>query len=173
MDPRAAERIARLGLVAHPEGGYFRETWRSTARVVRASDGATRAAMTSILFLLPAGAWSAWHRVDADELWLHVEGDPLDLHVAATGMDGVATIRIGPVGSGLPSAATVPARRWQAARSSGAYTLVACVVAPGFEADDFALLRDEPAGRGAVAGLGEGWDAYLEVPATPDEGPRT
>lgn len=157
MDPRTEELIDRLGLVPHPEGGYFREAHRSSERVLRARDGASRAALTSIYFLLGEAGHSVWHRVGSDEVWQFLEGDPLDLHVAGPGFDRVETIRLGPVGGDLRPIATVPAGIWQAARSTGRYSLVACAVGPGFEYDDFTLLRDFPGGREAAAGAGARW----------------
>lgn len=127
----AAEMIARLGLKPHPEGGWYRETWRSEAAM---PDG--RAAGTSILFLLEAGQRSHWHRVDAEELWIYQAGAPLRLFTAS---DGVTV-------EGLlgPGAAEAPQRlvrtgEWQSAEAEGGWTLVACVVVPGFRFDGFEL----------------------------------
>lgn len=127
----AAEMIARLGLKPHPEGGWYRETWRSEAMM---PDG--RAAGTSILFLLEAGQRSHWHRVDAEELWIYQAGAPLRLYTAS---DGVTV-------EGLlgPGAAEAPQRlvrtgEWQSAEAEGGWTLVACVVVPGFRFEGFEL----------------------------------
>ena len=101
--------------------------------------------MTTIHYLLPAGTFSAFHRVAADEVWCHSGGDALELHVAsATGAHQSLRIGPDPGGGDLPHA-TVPAGHWQAARPLGArYTLATCVVAPGFQFSDFELAtRDE------------------------------
>jgi len=142
MNARAAELIASLGLVPHPEGGYFRELHRS-ASSVQPLDGRTeRAALTTIYFLLPEGEVSRWHRVASDEVWHHYEGAPLDILTADATFERVTRHTIGPVRENLSPERVVPSGCWQAARSSGAYTLVGCVVGPGFEFADFALLRD-------------------------------
>jgi predicted cupin superfamily sugar epimerase len=91
MHPRAAELIRELQLAAHPEGGYYRRLFTSA---LRDADG--RAASSAILFLLPGGVVSRWHRVDADELWHYHEGAPLELLVAQT-PDRVRSERLGPV----------------------------------------------------------------------------
>lgn len=141
---RAAELIERLGLAPHPEGGWYRELFRSADQVTRA-DGAARAALTSIHFLLVAGAHSRWHRVDADESWHHAEGAPLELSCIAPTLDRVDVVRLGPAGDGATPAFVVPAGWWQCARPTGDYALVGCTVGPGFDFADFALLDDRPA----------------------------
>jgi predicted cupin superfamily sugar epimerase len=121
-----------LELKAHPEGGHFREIWRD-----RPTDGG-RGAATSIFFLLAAGESSHWHRVDAAEIWLWQAGAPLALSIA--GADGVKASRLGPdLGKGETLQAVVPANAWQAASSLGAWSLVACIVAPAFEFSGFEL----------------------------------
>lgn len=122
----------------HPEGGWYRETWRSGTRV--AGPRGERAALTIIDFLLPAGGFSAFHRVSADEIWTHQAGDPLELHTI--GPDGShAVTRIGPDPStGERPYAVVPADVWQAAHALGErFALCACTVAPGFELADMDL----------------------------------
>lgn len=141
---RARALVETLGLQPHPEGGFYRELFRSPRAV-----GVGRAALTVIHFLLPAGAHSALHRVaTADEAWHFVEGDPLEL--AWLDDAGVTRVRLGALADGGVPVAVVPAGAWQAARPLGAYALVSCDVAPGFEFADFALLRDEPEARAAV-----------------------
>ena len=133
----AAEVIRLLDLQPHPEGGYFRETFRDTRRV---DDG--RAASTAIYFLLARGERSHWHRVDAVEVWHYYAGAPLRLAV----VDGT-TEQIFRLGSDIHAdeipQVTVPARAWQAAQTLGDWTLVGCTVAPGFE---FAKFELAPAG---------------------------
>lgn len=143
MHPRARQLIDELGLQPHPEGGLFKEVYRSADTVSRA-DGAVRAALTTIFFLLPAGAVSRWHRVTADEVWHHYEGDALELHVLPAQADQASTWRLGRAGAGIAPVRVVPAGAWQAARTLGEYTLVGCTVAPGFDFADFTLLHELP-----------------------------
>jgi len=129
----AEETVRRLGLVPHPEGGFYRETFRSPFKV-RLSDGRERSASTAIYYLLPQGAWSAWHRVQADEVWHLYEGAPLQLF--RLGMEPARLDRRSPQ-------AVVPAGVWQAALPDGGATLCGCTVAPGFEFEDFELAKLE------------------------------
>ncbi|MEL6336456.1 MAG: cupin domain-containing protein [Pseudomonadota bacterium] len=131
--PSARDLIAALGLKPHPEGGWYTETWRSTA-----ADGG-RSPGTAIYFLLDAGEFSHWHRVDADETWHWYAGGPLSLSLSPNGHDAEARV-LGPeILAGQRPQITVPAGWWQAATSLGAYTLVGCTVAPGFEFEGFEL----------------------------------
>jgi uncharacterized protein len=147
---RAGELVERLALSPHPEGGFFREIHRSRDRVRPLGDGfppsAERDALTTIYFLLPRGAHSRWHRVASDEVWHFYEGAPLELLWVDESLAELRVERLGPVeldGATRP-ACTVPARCWQAARTTGEYTLVGCTVGPGFDFADFALLDDRP-----------------------------
>lgn len=129
----ASEIIARLGLQPHPEGGHYRETFRD-ARTV---DG-ERAASTAIYFLLARGETSHWHRVDAVEIWHYHAGDALDLKIADAGSEQI--IRLGAnLAAGEQPQAVVPAHAWQAAASTGDWTLVSCTVAPAFDFRTFEL----------------------------------
>jgi uncharacterized protein len=150
MDARAAELVRRLELAPHPEGGFYRETWRSDHEVAHADGRGARAALTSIWYLLPAGAVSRWHRVRSDEVWHHVEGGPLELWVAAADGAAIERIRLGPLDAAATPVHTVPAHRWQAARPLGAYALVGCTVGPGFSFDDFELIASRPAEADAL-----------------------
>jgi predicted cupin superfamily sugar epimerase len=125
----ADETIRRLGLLPHPEGGFYRETFRSPL-AVRLPDGRERSASTAIYYLLPPDQWSAWHRVHADEAWHHYDGAPLQLF--RLGMEPARLDRRSPQ-------AVVPAGVWQAALADGGATLCGCTVAPGFEFQDFEL----------------------------------
>lgn len=134
MDARSI--IETLGMRPHPEGGHYVETWRGPA----GPDG--RAAATAIYFLLRAGERSHWHRVDASETWLYHDGAALELsiHDDTTDDPTTTTIVVGPdLRTGERPQAVVPAHAWQAARSLGEWTLVSCVVAPGFRFDGFEL----------------------------------
>jgi len=129
----ADEVIAHLGLEPHPEGGWYRETFRDD------SGHQGRPHSTAILFLLKAGEVSRWHRVDVAEMWHWYGGAPLMLEVADdAGMRHES--RLGPnLLQGEHPQGLVPARAWQSARSLGAWTLVGCTVAPGFDFAGFEL----------------------------------
>jgi uncharacterized protein len=160
MHPRARQLIDDLRLQPHPEGGYFREIYRSLARVRPDDDRPVRAAVTSIYFLLVGGQHSRWHRVRSDELWHFYEGDALDLLLAPPALNTVASLVVSaPTGPGQ-SAEVVPSGWWQAARSQGAYSLVGCTVAPGFQYEDFGFLRDDPEQVKLLAALGH---EYVEL----------
>jgi predicted cupin superfamily sugar epimerase len=142
VHPRAAELIETLALQPHPEGGWFRQLFKSATGVERRSDGAERSALTTIYFLLVEGTHSRWHRVLSDEVWHWYEGEPLELLVLPPEATEVTADRLGPLSSGTAPVHVVPAHAWQAARPLGAYTLVGCTVGPGFELDDFELADD-------------------------------
>jgi predicted cupin superfamily sugar epimerase len=137
--------VAALGLAPHPEGGWYRQTWRSATVVRPAGYSSPRAAGTAIHFLLAAGETSRWHRVRSDELWLWQGLGPLRLRYggSAAGPDDAATdhVVVGPdLSAGQALQALVPAGAWQAAAPlTEEGCLVACVVAPGFEFADFQL----------------------------------
>ncbi len=130
-EPRAI--IAALGLVRHPEGGWYRETWRAAAAP------GERAAGTAIYYLLEAGEFSHWHRVDAAEIWHWYAGGPLSLTLSPDGHDAEAHV-LGPeIAAGQRPQRIVPAGWWQTATSLGAFTLCGCTVAPGFDFEGFEL----------------------------------
>ena len=136
----ADEIVALLGLAPHPEGGFYRETFRDACTV---GDG--RAASTAIYFLLPAGVRSRWHRVDAAEVWHFYAGAPLELLIVDSA-GAITSYLLGPdlLQDQRPQA-VVPPHGWQAAKSLGAWTLVGCTVAPGFEFAHFEVADgDEP-----------------------------
>ena len=129
----AREVIARLKLERHPEGGWFRETFRDPREI----EG--RAASTAILYLLDVGETSEWHRVDAAEAWHWHAGAPLVITVSSNGHDASAH-HLGPaLDEGQLPQLIVPAGHWQTATSLGAWTLVGCTVAPGFRFQGFEL----------------------------------
>jgi predicted cupin superfamily sugar epimerase len=150
MKSRATILISSLGLAVHPEGGHFREVHRSASRVQPADERSQRAALTTIYFLLAAGEVSRWHRVASDEVWHYYEGDALVLFTADPNFEQVTPHVLGRIGDGMQPVHVVPADGWQAAHSTGAYTLVGCTVGPGFEFADFQLLRDRPVEAQAV-----------------------
>ena len=124
--------IARLGLEPHPEGGWYRQTW--------VADGPGRPTGTCIYFLLKAGERSRWHRVDAVEIWHFYAGAPLILSMAESDAGPKADHVLGPdlVAGQFPQL-IVPEHHWQAARTTGAFTLVGCTVSPGFQFEGFEL----------------------------------
>ena len=148
MHARAAELIEQLGLQPHPEGGFYREVFRSASRVTPADARGDRPALTTIYYLLPAGAVSRWHRVTSDEVWHLYEGGPLELleldpTCASLGHHVLATASLSP-------ARAIAAHHWQAARPLGDYALVGCTVGPGFMFADFTLLADDAAAATVV-----------------------
>jgi predicted cupin superfamily sugar epimerase len=145
MHPRAAELLRSLDLVPHPEGGFFREIFRSRTLVQPLDGRSRRSALTTIYFLLPAGTVSRWHAVASDEVWHLYEGGPLELSVASPDLEAIHAIQLSPAAAGRDPSATVPAGWWQAARPLGDYALAGCTVGPGFEYEDFRLLSDDPA----------------------------
>jgi uncharacterized protein len=130
----AAEIIARLELKPHPEGGYYRETYRDTR-----GDANGRALSTAIYFLLARGQPSQWHRIDAAEVWHYYAGHALSLRIAHEGGVQHAVTLGSDIAAGERPQAIVPARAWQAAETTGDWTLVGCTVAPGFEFAGFEL----------------------------------
>jgi len=128
----ADDIIRLLDLKPHPEGGFYVETFRDSAK-----DGG-RSHSTAIYFLLRAGEESRWHRVDAVEVWHWYAGDALELKIS--GPSGLRRVILGPqFNRGERPQAVVPAGHWQAARSLGEFTLVGCTVAPGFEYSGFEM----------------------------------
>lgn len=130
----ADDIIAALNLAPHPEGGHFRETWRAPA------DKGTRASGTAIYFLLAAGERSHWHKVDATEIWLYHAGAPLALWRAETDAGPARHALLGPdlAAAQMPQL-IVPEAHWQAAETTGDWTLVSCTVSPGFAFEGFTL----------------------------------
>lgn len=128
----AADIIRHLDLGPHPEGGYYRQTW--------IAEGDGRPAGTCIYFLLDKGALSHWHRVDATEIWHHYAGAPLILSVSATEEGPARDALLGPdLFDGQSPQVIVPVNHWQAAQSTGDWTLVGCTVSPAFQFDGFDL----------------------------------
>lgn len=134
QDDEARAIIAAMKLEPHPEGGWFRETWRADAHP------GERATATAIHFLLEAHDRSHWHKVDATEIWLWHAGAPLTLSIAPDGHAPASDIRLGPdVLAGEAPQGIVPAGHWQAAQPIGGWTLVSCIVSPGFDFAGFEL----------------------------------
>jgi predicted cupin superfamily sugar epimerase len=133
----------QLDLRPHPEGGWFRETWRSSASFQPPGYPGQRSAGTAIYFVLHPGEESRWHVVRSDELWLWHSGGPLLLRLRGTGDQPASADEIvlgGDVSSGEQPQACVPGGTWQHAAPAGAHpVLVSCVVVPGFDFADFRL----------------------------------
>ena len=152
----AADIIRLLGLTPHPEGGYFRETFRDdrpgapgSSPRLRERGAATgepldhaRAASTAIYFLLKRGERSRWHRIDAAEVWHYYAGAPLALEIAGSSGSVTRLLLGADLASGERPQAVVPAKAWQAAASLGDWTLAGCTVAPGFEFAGFEIAPD-------------------------------
>jgi predicted cupin superfamily sugar epimerase len=131
-DLSADDVVRLLGMRPHPEGGHYRETFRDAP----AHDG--RAASTAIYFLLSEGEISRWHRIEAAEVWHWYAGAALKLAIFVEGRR--SEIRLGnTLNAGERPQAVVPAGAWQQAASTGAWTLVGCTVAPGFDFSGFEL----------------------------------
>ncbi|WP_380052778.1 cupin domain-containing protein [Falsihalocynthiibacter sp. SS001] len=129
---QAEDIIAHLDLKPHPEGGHYRQTWQA--------DNEGRAVGTCIYFLLKNGESSHWHRVDATEIWHYYAGAPLVLSMSETDEGPAQDYLLGPdFSQGHEPQRIVPPNHWQAARTTGDYTLVGCTVSPGFEFERFML----------------------------------
>lgn len=143
---QSTPHLARvLALEAHPEGGWFRRTWRTSTTLHPPTHPGERASATGILYVLGPNEESVWHRVRSDELWLWHRGATLSLWIGADGDrpgDHPRLVRLGPrVEDGEVPQALVPGGCWQRARPDPAgEVLVSCVVSPGFSFDDFATL---------------------------------
>ncbi len=128
----ADEIIEHLQLAPHPEGGHYRQTW--------VAENAGRPVGTCIYFLLKDGAASHWHRVDAVEIWHYYAGAPLVLSLAADDAGPATDHLLGPdLAQGQYPQLIVPEQHWQAARTTGDWTLVGCTVSPGFAFSGFTL----------------------------------
>ncbi|CUH62713.1 hypothetical protein TG4357_00262 [Thalassovita gelatinovora] len=133
----AQDIIEQLQLQPHPEGGHYCQTW------IEARDDGERPAGTCIYFLLQAGERSHWHRVDAVEIWHYYTGAPLILSVAETEIGPARDHVLGPdLRAGQSPQLIVPEHHWQAAETTGEYTLVGCTVSPGFRFDGFELAEE-------------------------------
>jgi len=129
----AAAIIAKLGLKPHPEGGYYRETFRDAPNASGRSHG------TAIYYLLSAGERSHWHRVDAAEIWHWYGGGPLELRIAHEDGRRETFVLGNDLENGQLPQGVVPPRAWQSAQPLGDYALVGCTVSPGFDFSGFEL----------------------------------
>jgi predicted cupin superfamily sugar epimerase len=134
MTEEARAIIDRLALAPHPEGGWYRETWRADAAA------GERAGGTAILFLLDRGEQSHWHKVDAAELWFWHAGSPLTLSIAPGDAGPIGAITLGgDVLAGEQAQGIVPPHHWQAAEAHDGWALVSCTVVPAFDFAGFTL----------------------------------
>ncbi len=126
----AKDIINALDLAPHPEGGWYRQTWLAS--------GEGRPAGSAIYYLLEAGQRSHWHWIDSTEIWHFHAGAPLVLSTAPSDAGPVKETILGPdIMAGQQAQLIVPEGHWQAARSSGDYTLVGCTVSPAFNFEGF------------------------------------
>ncbi|MFF3981139.1 cupin domain-containing protein [Streptomyces sp. NPDC001828] len=136
-----SDLVTLLRLEPHPEGGWFRETWRTGPSAVPEGYPGPRSFATGIYYLLHPGEMSRWHRVRSDELWLWHRGGPLTLRLGGTSATAAeeSAMVLGPdVASGARPQLLVPGGTWQSAEPAGDEpVLVSCVVAPGFDVEDF------------------------------------
>ncbi len=139
---KARDLIDQLSLSPHPEGGWYREVYRSRERVQ--TRRGLRAALTTIHYLLEGQQLSRWHVVEADEVWHFYAGDGLELLGYDPAAGHLERHVLGDVREGHETVAVIPAGLWQAARTLGEYSLVGCTVGPGFEFEDFRFVAALP-----------------------------
>jgi len=133
MQGSAEEVIDQLQLKPHPEGGFFRETWRHKSK-----EG-ERGAGTAIYYLLKAHERSHWHRVDSAEIWHFYAGGPLEVSISQTGMESKTWTLHSELGPKSEPQLIIPAGAWQAARALDSWALVGCTVSPAFEFSRFEM----------------------------------
>ena len=139
MNERAKILIDQLEMNPHPEGGYYKEVYRSKVNVTETTR--ERSALTSIYFLLQKDEVSRWHKVKSDEVWIYLEGAPIELAMMNEESKVSKLTHLSAEETPPNYQGTVPAHIWQAARSLGEYTLVTCLVAPGFDFADFKMME--------------------------------
>ncbi len=148
MQPSSPDAVSQwvehLGLIPHPEGGFYKETYRSDilipANLLSVPRNGHRSLSTAIYFLITSGNFSAFHRILSDEMWHFYAGDPLLVHVLHPDNQQYSTCHIGlHVDKGQRPQAVIPAGSWFASETTGQYSLVGCTVAPGFDFNDFQL----------------------------------
>jgi len=142
MNKKALELIDILELIPHPEGGYYREIYRSESKLISPVNGEMRNSLTDIYFLLVSGQISRLHRVVHDEIWHFYEGDPLELVEVQSDDLEMSKILLGGDNSIVRYKHCIKGGNWQAAYSTGEYSLVGCTVAPGFDFTDLEFLKE-------------------------------
>lgn len=161
MHPRARELIETLRLSPHPEGGFYREIYRSESIVQGTGSAQSRTAATTIYFLLTAGSHSRWHRVRSDEIWHLYEGGPLELMLTDPNVDRPHSVILQAASRDSGPVHAVAANYWQAAVALGDFALAGCTVAPGFEFADFAFLRAQPQAAEKLRRVRAEWARWL------------
>jgi len=150
MNKTAQKLIKTLELSPHPEGGYYKEIYRSQDKLKSPQNGEIRSAVTDIYFLLVSGQISRFHKVLHDEVWHFYEGDPLELVEIQSDSLDVSRIILGNK-NGIPRYKhCIKGGNWQAAYSTGSYSLGGCTVAPGFDFADFEFLKENSAVHSAI-----------------------
>jgi len=138
----ASEIVKQLDLEEHPEGGYFRETYRGS-EIVQGEDNKKRSAGTGIYFLLTEGICTNWHRVRSDELWHFYRGTQLVLEIIDDQGEFNQLLLGNELSEGSKFQQLIPKHYWQRAYSTGNFTLVGCTVSPGFEFEDFEMIEKD------------------------------
>jgi uncharacterized protein len=156
---KADELIRSLQLAPHPEGGWYREVYRSVDRVQRGEQ--SRSATTAIYYLLEQQQLSRWHVVDADEIWHFYAGAPLELLAYDPQSRQLTRHMLNNPDVGDTPIGVIPSGVWQAARSLGEYSLVGCTVSPGFEFSGFRFAADLPEHRVHFAGVMSQYEGLL------------
>jgi predicted cupin superfamily sugar epimerase len=144
MNTRADHLVRLLALEPHVEGGHYRRIYESTSRMSFGEAARSRAMATSIYYLLKVGEVSRWHRIDADEVWHWYEGEAMEIVRFDPITSELTRHILGPVAQNSAPVFVVPAGCWQSARPLGAYSLVGCTVAPGYEWRGFSTLDEFP-----------------------------
>jgi hypothetical protein len=145
--------VRALELAPHPEGGWFREVFRSPRAVDPLDGRERRSAQTAVYFLLAAGQHGRWHRVESDEVWSWIEGGTLRLHLFDPASERASSMLLGPVGEACEPVRITPAGIWQAAEPVEEYALVSCAVGPGFDFADFRFFDSDPEARARLTAL--------------------
>jgi len=148
-----------LALAPHPEGGWYRELYRSPIRV--SAQGKERSAATTIYYLLERRQLSRWHTVEADEIWHFYCGARLELFAYDPAAERLTRHLLGEPTDDARPVAVIPAGAWQAARSLGEYSLAGCSVAPGFEFADLRFVAALPHHAAHFAGALRGFESLL------------
>ena len=143
MNKRAEGLIKTLSLSPHPEGGYYKEVYRSKSQLSSPKNNKIRNALTDVYFLLIAGQISRFHKVIHDEIWNFYEGAPLALVEIQSDTLEISKITLGGEKRAPKYKHHIKGENWQAAYSTGEYSLVGCTVAPGFDFSDFEFLKDD------------------------------
>lgn len=156
---KPSQVVDQLQLAPHPEGGWYREVYRSTDRVRRGDEA--RSATTAIYYLLEQHQLSRWHVVDADEIWHFYAGAPLELLAYDPASRQLSRHVLSTPSAGSTPIGVIPAGVWQAARSLGEYSLVGCTVSPGFEFSGFRFTADLPDHRAHFTGAMSQYDVLL------------